>query len=72
MCGAPSSPPPAPPPPAAPPVLEQTAPKSAASGGDSKTKKKAQGLSRYKVQPTGTKKSTTSLGGIPTKTGAGL
>lgn len=69
MCGT-SSPKPPPPPPAAPPVLEQMAPKSAASDGDSKTRKKAKGLSRYKVQKTG-EKSNKSLGGIPTKIGTG-
>lgn len=72
MCGStPTPPPPPPPPPMAPPVLEQAAPKSKSSGGKSETVKKSQGLSRYKVKSKGTGKSN-SLGGIPTKTGAGM
>lgn len=71
MCGAPSAPPP-PPAPVAPPVLEQIAPKSASSDTESQTKKKAKGLSRYKVKTSSVKPSTSSLGGIPTKTGTGV
>jgi hypothetical protein len=68
MCGSSNAPPPPPPPPPAPPVLEQIAPKSADSGKESKTKKKAKGLSRYKYDDKGSS-SSSSLGGIPKKTG---
>jgi hypothetical protein len=52
----------------APPVLEQIAPKSASSS-DSQTRKKAKGLSRYKIDASSVTPSTSGLGGIPTKTG---
>jgi len=73
MCGAPDIKPP-PPPPIAPPVLEQVAPKSASSS-DSQTRKKAKGLSRYKIDEssvtpnTSGLANTSGLGGIPKKTG---
>lgn len=67
MCNSPDIKPP-PPPPAPPPVLEQVAPKSASSS-DSRNKKRT-GLSRYKIQPTEARSKT--LGGISTKTGAGM
>ena len=80
MCGSSNNPPPPPPPPPpAPPVLEQVAPKSADSDRESKTKKKAKGLSRYKYKAKGLSRyknddkgsssSSASLGGIPKKTG---
>ncbi|NRP84114.1 hypothetical protein XMD509_002402 [Marinobacterium sp. xm-d-509] len=69
MCSGPSYTPP-PPPPMAPPVLEQLAPKSASSGESSQTKRR-KGLSRYRIDPAQAKPKTTTLGGIPTKTGAG-
>jgi len=67
MCGAPDIKPP-PPPPIAPPVLEQVAPKSASSS-DSQTRKKAKGLSRYKIDESSVTPNTSGLGGIPKKTG---
>ena len=69
MCGSSNAPPPPPPPPPqAPPVLEQIAPKSADSDKKSKIRKKAKGLSRYKYDDEGSS-SSSSLGGIPKKTG---
>jgi hypothetical protein len=71
MCSAPKYTPP-PPPPAAPPVLEQLAPKSA-TAGESRTRKKARGLSRYKIDTTGsTAETMTGLGSMPKKSGAGM
>lgn len=68
MCSAPKITPP-PPPPSAPMVLEQAAPESAA-GKTSETKRKRQGLARYKIDTTPTASGpATKLGGIPTKTG---
>lgn len=68
MCGAPKITPP-PPPPAAPMLLEQAAPESAASA-TSETKRKRQGLARYKIDTSSTSTGpATKLGGIPTKTG---
>lgn len=76
MCGAPSIKPPPPPPPAAPPppVLEQLVPASARVTSVSKRERKRGGLSRYKIQPNSGKgpSRTTNLGGIGTKTGAGM
>ena len=66
MCSAPKITPP-PPPPAAPMLLEQAAPESAASV-TSETKRKRQGLARYKIDTSSTGPAT-KLGGIPTKTG---
>lgn len=65
MCSSPDVKPP-PPPPAAPPVLEQSAPKS--QNTVSEKQRKRTGLSRYKIDTT-SKKTSTGLGGIPTKTG---
>lgn len=72
MCSSPDAPAPPPPPPKAPPVLEQIAPKSAKDSDSSKIKKKAKGLSRYKMDSSNSGSSKGgSLGGIPKKTGTG-
>ena len=70
MCGTPSYPKPEPPP-APPPMLEQLAPKSK-SDLDGAALRKRKGLSAYKVPTAGATvaSSTTSLGGIPKKSGA--
>lgn len=63
----PSAPPPPPPPAPPPPVLEQPAPNQA--GSDNPTKRKREGLSRYRIDTRGGNSasggSSSAIGGLP-------